>query len=353
MGDIDTTSNSNAILLSGRQWIGLGIFALALYVGAPTLWKRAESFAPSEDHRMPYTLGNDTWQYERWVGEAAARSEVLVVGDSVVWGQFVRPDQTLAAALNRRAGKPRFANLGLDGAHPAALTGLLTHHAPGLDGKTVLLHCNLLWMSSPRHDLSGEEEFAFNHPSLVPQFVPSIPCYRATLSERIGVEVGRRIPFQRWTKHLQAAYFEGGDIHAWTLDHPRENPLSQVTFKLPDPRQEPPRHEPIPWTERGIKPQPFAWVAPEASFQWSMFRRAVEILRGRGCQVRVLVGPFNEHLIAPESRPDYDRLRAAVEEWLTAEKIPFVAPEPLPSELYGDASHPLAEGYERLAAMLE
>lgn len=350
MGDIDTTSNSNSILLSGRQWIGLGIFTVALYVGVPALWKRSEPFEPKPDHRIPYTLGNDAWQYRRWAGEP---SEVAVLGDSVVWGQFVKPDGTLTAALNRRAGRPRFANLGLDGAHPAALTGLLTHHTPGLDGRTVLLHCNLLWMSSARHDLTGEEEFAFNHPALVPQFVPSIPCYGATLSERIGVEVGRRVPFQLWTKHLQAAYFEGDDIHTWSLDHPYENPLARITRRLPAPEEEPLRHEAIPWTERGIKPQPFEWVAPEESFQWKMFRRAVEILRGRGCTVRVLVGPFNEHMIAPEGRAGYDRLKAAVEAWLTAEGIPYDAPPPLPSELYGDASHPLTEGYERLAALLK
>jgi hypothetical protein len=38
--------------------------------------------------------------------------------------------------------------------------------------------------------------------------------------------------------------------------------------------------------------------------------------------------------------------------WLKSENIPCCAPEPLPSELYADASHPLTEGYRLLAAQL-
>lgn len=150
---------------------------------------------------------------------------------------------------------------------------------------------------------------------------------------------------------MQAAYFAGGDVHTWTMDRPYDNPLARITFRLPASEDESLRHEPIPWTERGITPQPFEGVAPDASFQWQMFQRAVEILRSRGCTVRILVGPFNEHTIAPQGRAGYDRLKIAVETWLTAEGIPFDAPPPLPIGIYGDASHPLAEGCERPAVM--
>jgi hypothetical protein len=348
MGDIDTTTNSNGILLAPRQWAALALFAAALYLGAPELWKRLEPLEPAPDHRMPYALSNDTWLYERWAGRAEG---TVVLGDSVVWGQYAPPDRTLTAALNRKAGRPRYANLGLDGAHPAALAGLIEHHAGAIRDRDVVLHCNLLWMSSPRADLSGPEPAPFNHPGLVPQFVPRIASYRAPLGERVRHGLDRRVPFMAWTSHLQTAYFDQTNVPLWTLDHPYENPLARLTLKLPPPEPKPHQLE-ISWVERGVKPQEFAWVGLDRSFQWRMFRRCVELLRARGNRVTVLIGPFNEHMIAPPSRPGYDRLLVDVQAWLREQGIPFAAPAPLPSELYGDASHPLGEGYERLAAQL-
>jgi len=68
--------------------------------------------------------------------------------------------------------------------------------------------------------------------------------------------------------------------------------------------------------------------------------------------VLVVLGPFNEHMIAEENRPAYHRLRDGIAEWLTLNRIPNVVPEPLPSLLYADASHPLTEGYALLAKRL-
>ena len=41
-----------------------------------------------------------------------------------------------------------------------------------------------------------------------------------------------------------------------------------------------------------------------------------------------------------------------IEDWLKERKIPYYAPEALPSEQYGDASHPLGSGYALLAKEL-
>ncbi len=62
-----------------------------------------------------------------------------------------------------------------------------------------------------------------------------------------------------------------------------------------------------------------------------------------------MVGPFNEHLLTPGSLQRYQQVKAAIGAWLEERKIPHVIPAPLPSEQYGDASHPLAEGYRALA----
>jgi hypothetical protein len=78
----------------------------------------------------------------------------------------------------------------------------------------------------------------------------------------------------------------------------------------------------------------------------------IETLRERGNDVLVVLGPFNEHIMAAENRPAYRRIHEDIVSWLSINQIPQVAPEPLPSDLYADASHPLTEGYQRLANRL-
>ena len=63
----------------------------------------------------------------------------------------------------------------------------------------------------------------------------------------------------------------------------------------------------------------------------------------------VVVGPFNEHLLAEDNRATYRKLRGGIGEWLKQNQIPNAIPESLPSELYADASHPLTQGYQMLA----
>jgi hypothetical protein len=98
--------------------------------------------------------------------------------------------------------------------------------------------------------------------------------------------------------------------------------------------------------------QDFQWVELETSLQWRFFRQAVELLTARGNTVFVLVGPFNEHIIKPESRDSYRTMKDGIEAWLKQNNVPYSMPEALPSELYHDASHPSAEGYALLAKQL-
>jgi hypothetical protein len=346
-----TAATSNAIQLTGRQWVGVGLCALALVFLGPTLWTRIERFDLEPDYRLPYDLSADYWLYDRYSRLAASQYDAVVIGDSVVWGQYVRREETLSHYLNEETGRERFANLGVDGAHPAALAGLLEHYAADISDKIVVIHCNPLWLSSPRHDLQVTEEFRFNHPRLVPQFSPMIPCYKEEMSARIGIVVEQRVPFSAWTNHLQQAYYERTDIPSWTLEHPYDNPLESLAQGLP-PSDNLLRHEPIPWTARGIKKQDFPWVEPATSIQWRFFRRAVEILRDRANHVFVLLGPFNEHMLADKSLEDYQKVKAGLESWLREEGIAYAAPPPLPSDYYADASHPLATGYALLAHAL-
>ena len=81
----------------------------------------------------------------------------------------------------------------------------------------MILHCNVLWMTSPKADLSAEKEEPFNHSGLVPQFCPRIPCYKADANERLSAVVEREVGFLAWVGHLQDAYFGQKSILRWTL----------------------------------------------------------------------------------------------------------------------------------------
>jgi hypothetical protein len=342
---------SNGIRLNGRQWFGLGLLAVVLLALAPLLGRHTEKFALEPDYRIPHDLSNDYWLYECFAGLAANHYDTMLIGDSVIWGEYVTRQQTLSHYLNEEAGRESFANLGLDGAHPLALGGLIEFYAEQVSGKNVVLQCNPLWMSSPRADLQDEKVNDFNHPRLVPQFAPNIPAYKAEISPRLGVLVERWLPLSGWTTHLQQAYYDRTDIPGWTLEHPYDNPLKPITRGLP-PSENSLRHPPQPWDKSGITKQDYPWIDLNTSLQWHAFQQVIEHLRQRGNRVFVLVGPFNEHLLMPESRERYQKIKSTITAWLEEKQVPHKVPAPLPSACYGDASHPLAEGYKQLAQQI-
>jgi hypothetical protein len=167
-----------------------------------------------------------------------------------------------------------------------------------------------------------------------------------------------------WIGHLQSAYFGQQSIPKWTLeqdgsDPPRcpnayKNPLAQITFRVPsapsdDPHRGPssPRHKS--WSADSRGPSEFDWVPLDSSCQWHAFRRLIELLRQRGNEVLVVLGPFNEHLMSEDSRSSYRKLSEGIARWLLGHQVPCVCPDTLPTAFYADASHPLTPGYEFLA----
>ncbi len=349
--NVEVPYGSNCVRLSPREWLIIGIFVSALFYSMPMLWERIERFEPAPDYRLPYELSSDYWLYDRYCRWACSRYETLVIGDSVVWGHFVSRDNTLSYHLNKNAGRNQFANLGVDGIHPAALAGLLKYYGRDIKGTKVVLHFNPLWMSSKKHDLQIDKEFHFNHPKLVPQFTPDIPCYKDSYSKRMSAVVERYVTFLSWTSHLKITYFESMDLSAWTLEHPYENPLKAVTLKLPASENDA-QSERISWKEKGTPRQDFQWVELGTSLQWSFFQRSIEMLKEKDNTVFVLVGPFNEHMLKGKSINTYRRMKSEIETWLQQNNVSYYMPPALPGELYRDASHPLSEGYAMLAKQL-
>jgi hypothetical protein len=230
----ETPFRSNGIRLSIGQWIVVAVICCAAVILIPAAWERFDKFSPEEDYRQPYELSNDYWQYQRYCRLACLEYDTVVIGDSVVWGHYVSKDNTLSHYLNEIFGVSQFANLGLDGIHPAAMEGLLRYYGKDIKNKNVILHFNPLWMSSPKHDLHTEKEFHFNHPKLVTQFLPKIPCYKTSFSSKISNVVKRYIPFSSWTSHLDMTSFDNAGMLEWTLEKPYKNPLKALTFCLPE-----------------------------------------------------------------------------------------------------------------------
>ena len=351
--DDDVAFGANEVRLSPLQCLIAGLVLAGLFWIIPVLWNAIEPFTPSPDHRIPPSLNSDYWMYNRYSERVASGDRTLLIGDSVVWGHYVKHTETLSHYLNQLADSNHFANMGINGIHPVALAGLVNDYGRPIKGKNVILHCNLLWLSSKRHDLQIEKEFTFNHPELAPQFFPRIPCYRESASGRLGNVILRKVPFFGWVRHMRIAYYGSKSLPEWTIKHPYANPAGSVTLHLPPAQERPsPLPDARPWTERQLATFNPNWVELSNSLQWHSFQRTLKTLQRRGNRVFVWVGPLNEHMLTDTALRDYNGIRSDVEHWLRTNNVPYYAPSALPSENYADTSHPLAAGYAQLAKEL-
>ncbi|HET6247747.1 MAG TPA: hypothetical protein VFE47_08625 [Tepidisphaeraceae bacterium] len=379
----------NEMRLGVREWLATLAIVLACFVAIPRLWKKAEPLKTDADYRVPYALSKDYWLFQRRLEQDVKGDKIAILGDSVVWGEYVRPDGTLSHFLNERydsanapddppQGSPpdpaqirpavvsqnRFLNCGINGMFPLAMEGLVRDYAKVLHDRKVIVQCNVLWMTSPKADLSEDKEEDFNHAALVPQFTLRIPSYRADANARLSAVIGRHVQFFQWADHLQIAYYDQHSIPQWTLeddggDPPKypnawKNPLTPLRHGIPgegakDPLRGPssPRHKP--WNADGAEPTDFEWVDIDSSLQWQAFNRVVHLLKDRGNDVLVILGPFNEHMIADDQLAQYRKLHQTIIDRLTRDGFTVVAPPALPSSQYADASHPLTAGYAMLA----
>ncbi len=345
---LDGSFSSNAERLTMREGLGVLFFvALAASFVGP-VWAKLEGFEPSDDYRIPYAQSDDYWLFERYCAEAGEPDKTFVIGDSFVWGQYVGREESLSHFLNVESGADQFVNAGLDGAHPLALEGLIRHHCPALRHHDVILHLNLLWMSSTQADLKTAPGSRINHPRLIPQFAPRIPGYDASYSDRIGVVMGRLIPSTAWSHHIRSSYFSSTDLPYWTLENPYSNPVRQITLVPPEPENQAHRQG-QPWFDGMGGKQDLPWIDLETSLQWKAFTRLLRLLETRGNSLFILVGPLNEHMLESASLSAYRVLVSAVEANLLNRGSPFYLAPVLPSEMYADLSHPLGEGYSLLA----
>jgi formylglycine-generating enzyme required for sulfatase activity len=294
-------------------------------------------------------LSEDYWTLRQWLSVARGEESVLFMGDSVIWGQYARPGETLTACLNgRMAEGPRCRNAGLDGGHPVGLRELVRSYAPRLAGQRVVVYFNPLWLSAPLFEMQGSNVQFFFHARLLPQFDDTLLCYKAGRKERIEVCLERVVPLLQLERHWRLTWLDGKPWAGRLQGGMGATGGMAIARQLPAPEDTAPV-DPIPWQRGGGKVKGTAWSNPEKSRQVAAFFDFLDLLHARGAGVWVLVGAYNTHMLPPENVAVYEAAMAQVRSRLEQRGERMLVLPVLASELYGDASHPLPAGYAWLA----
>lgn len=344
---------SNEMRLTGLQWLATIIISAAILWMLPKVWRAVEPLKLGPNARVQNELAlGDYWHIQRCFKEMLKDTDNVVLGDSVMWGFRVTPENALSTQLSQRTGAAKFANLGIAGCHPVANYGLMYYYGADLHDKNVVLGFNALWVSTPREDLSLDDKDAVSgikHPKLLP-LSERLASDKSKMDDRLGIAIKHRFEIYDWVTHMQNAGFDGADIPTWTIEHPYSLPKIKI---YPDLSEDDNPANIKAWNSKGSKPQPYAFVPLDQSNQWRYFKKLVELLQQRGNKVYVLVLPVNEHQMEPKTLARYQKeLKPGIEGWLKAQKIPYLAPEALPTELYADFSHPILNGYGLIADKL-
>ena len=347
-------SVSNSILLSLKEWIlTIALFAAIcafIYFG----WNSWERFTPGKDHRETCwaELQSDYWAWMRWCHYAKEHYDVLIIGDSVIWGQEVRNDETISHYLNEFYGQDIFANMGNDGLHMAGIDGIVKYYGDYLENTNVILQFNPLWMSSEQRDLRGEKKSSYHHPRLIPQFSSRITYYH-DLNQRLGYFVEhyfRVFPFMR---HIMANYFENKSISNWMMDHPYRNPFSAITFEAAPVMTEI-QGRGLDWESKKLKVENDPFIDISESIQFKCYLEALDILKKKNTRIFILLGPFNTYMFTPESQKKLIAMMDEVKKRFDTLGYPYFDSLNigLTSETFGDTCHLLKEGHIILADAL-
>src|SRR5260370_14314826 len=159
---IPDTPFVNEVRLNARHWIVVIVILAIIGLLTPALGKRRERFEPGPDYRIPYELSKDYWLSQRRL-QPIAPTNVVVLGDSVVWGEYVRPDGTLSHFLNEQSGQPgKFVNAGVNGLFPLAFEGLIRDYGGPPPPRQIILQFNMLLRNSPQAGLRTDQEEPLN-----------------------------------------------------------------------------------------------------------------------------------------------------------------------------------------------
>lgn len=339
--------------LTLSEWIAVVILLTLVSYVLPYISLKTEPVGVDENKRLPYELNNDYWLIKQCFFRACSEQKRVVMGDSFVWGTYVEANETLTAHLNSSAAGNRFVNLGLNGGHPVALYGLLKHYCEGVTDSKIILHFNPVWLCNRKYDLQSAKPFNVNRPHLIPQFFIDIPAYKASINQRLDEIIKREVSFFSWARHFRLTRFqkEGKvvDLSTWMLENPYTSPLGKL-FRgevLKDAQR-----QVVLKPGKNLSREDFPWVSLDGSFQWSYLLKLINLLKKRGNEVFVVVGPLNEGTLSERSLSSYKKLKTEMEKRLIEMDIDYYIPEALTGNYYADVSHLRSEGYAILAERL-
>ncbi len=323
-------------------------------LGLPWLWSACVLPARSRvvGDRIPASHSEDYWLAERMMLDARRQRQRVWLGDSVVWGAYAAPEDAWPAQTQIRESEDGpVLNLGLNGLHPIALQGMLNSAWRGLRGMQVTVHCNPLWMSSERRDCSSGSPDLQNHALLAPALWDLLPGDDRDISARMQTAVDRSSSLLLFGRHLRMSLFDNQSLARWTTEHPYRIPVAAPSSMLPKRES---LYQAVPWEERpGMRLLDSPWVELRRSRQWAAFDSVLNTLHERGNHIRVVVGPLNTHMMTEGCRQRYLALVDQISRRLEQRGESFFVLEPVASDEYADASHPLAAGYRRLAEQLQ
>ncbi len=347
-------SVSNAMILSVKEWIItillFAVISATIYYG----WNSWEEYAPGPDHRETCWAEkqSDYWAYNRWLKYVRQHYKVLLIGDSVIWGQEVRNDETISHYINEFHGEDIVANCGNDGLFMAGINGIVNHYGGNLDNANIILQLSPLWISSLRRDLRGAKKFRYHHPRLIPQFSSRITYYH-DLNTRLGYQFEHYFKLFPFVRHLMANYYDNKSISSWINDNPYRNPFTAITFQAAPVMAES-QGKGISWISKGIKLSDASFVIPSESIQWECFVNALKKLQAMNSRVFVLIGPYNHYMHTPGSQRRLFSTINILKKNLDDMKIPYfdTLRIEIPSDTFADSCHLLKEGHIMLAEEL-
>lgn len=343
-------SNSNAQILTLREWAITGILFVVLctviYIG----WFRWEKFEPGKNYRPRCWAErmSDYWSHFRWSKYAQKHNKVFLIGDSVIWGQEVDYDKTISAYLNRYYGKEIFANLGIDGLFQTGIRGLIKYYGKYYDN--IILQFSTYWLSDVNVDLRGNIR-RFRHPRLTPQFNPRIRYNNYKFNERLSYKIEHYLKIIPLVRHIIVNYYDNKSVAEWMIEHPYQNPLGAITFQAGEVMREK-RGNGLNWEERKFPLRDIQFIPLEESVQWECFKDTIDMLESRRIGCFVLLGPYNPYLLTPKSRARLYALLKEVKHYLDRHNISYfeAGANILPSKTIADGpAHLLNEGHDILA----
>lgn len=339
------------MILSLREWIAAivvtSVIIATIYYG----WSSWERFTPGPDHRETCwaELQSDYWAYMRWCRYARGHYDIMLLGDSVIWGQEVPSNETISHYMNQYLGKDMVANLGNDGLFMAGIRGVVKYYGDYLGDTNIIVEFNPLWMTNPTRDLHGPKKSQYHHPRLIPQFDSRINYYH-DLNTRMGYQMEHYFRVFPFVRHLMANYYNNTSISGWMVEHPYSDPFSAITFKAAPVMAES-QGQGIDWEAKKMKIADEPFIDPAESIQFECFLDALSMLEKKHTRVFVLIGPYNTYYLTPESRQRCFDMIANVKKVFDEKGIPYFDSLAIgiPGNTFGDSCHLLKDGHDYLA----